>query len=171
MVLPYLVDKTISLSTRNPTVVVGKRDEILKDWKAVVCYWSSSKTDCDTDAPVILRVTRLLTFITEVVRVRVERTAPVSFITCCLIFICWPHFLICFVLWQEHWLPGLDFRGPRVRVTYQESRLFEVDGGCIWIFWTWSRARNLKGTEIINAELSFVFEKLLDEQEGRYLRW
>ena len=29
----------------------------------------------------------------------------------------------------------------------------------------------IKGTEIINAELSSVFEKLLDEQEGRCLRW
>jgi hypothetical protein len=28
-----------------------------------------------------------------------------------------------------------------------------------------------KGTEIINAELASVFEKLLDEQQGRHLRW
>ena len=59
------------------SVVAGKRDENLKDWKSVVCYDSSIKTEWDTDAPIILRVICLLTFITEVARVRVESTAPV----------------------------------------------------------------------------------------------
>ncbi len=70
------------------SVVAGKRDENLKDLGEVVCYGSSIKTDWDADAPVILRVICLLTFITEVARVRVERTAPVCFITYCLIFVC-----------------------------------------------------------------------------------
>ena len=70
------------------SVVAGKRDENLKDWKAVVCYGSFIKPDWDSDDPVILRVICLLTFITEVARVRVERTAPVCFVTYCLIFVC-----------------------------------------------------------------------------------
>jgi hypothetical protein len=70
------------------SVVAGKRDENLKDWKAVVCYGSSIKPEWDADDPVILRVICLLTFITEVARVRVERTAPVCFITYYLIFVC-----------------------------------------------------------------------------------
>ena len=39
------------------------------------------------------------------------------------------------------------------------------------VFGSFERPDPKKGTEIINAELSSVFEKLLDEQEGRHLRW
>ncbi len=39
------------------------------------------------------------------------------------------------------------------------------------VFGSYERPDPEKGTEIINAELSSVFEKLLDEQEGRHLRW
>jgi hypothetical protein len=69
------------------SVVVAKREEYLISWNAVVCYGSSIKPDWDTDAPVILRVICLFTFVTEVFRVRVESTAPVCFITCCLFFV------------------------------------------------------------------------------------
>jgi hypothetical protein len=71
------------------SVVAGKRDENLTNWKEVLCYGSSIKPEWDADAPVILRVICLLTFIAEVARVRlVESTASVCFITYCLIFVC-----------------------------------------------------------------------------------
>jgi hypothetical protein len=70
------------------SVVAGKRDENSIEFGEVVCYGSSIKPNWDADAPVILRVICLLTFITEVARVRVESTAPVCFITYCLIFVC-----------------------------------------------------------------------------------
>ena len=64
------------------SVVAGKREEKVTvdnavETSVVVCYGSSKRTDWDADAPIILRVICLLTFITEVARVRVESTAPV----------------------------------------------------------------------------------------------
>ena len=66
--------------------VVSKlsRDGVEK-YGALNCYGSSVLTrageEWDSQDPILLRIICLLTFITEICRVRVERTAPVCFIT------------------------------------------------------------------------------------------
>ena len=62
----------------------------VEKYGALNCYGSSVLTDSggewDANNPIVLRIVCLLTFMTEIARVRVETTAPVCFITCCLIF-------------------------------------------------------------------------------------
>ena len=66
--------------------VVSKlsRDGVEK-YGALNCYGSSVLTrageEWDSQDPILLRIICLLTFITEICRVRVERTAPVCFFT------------------------------------------------------------------------------------------
>jgi hypothetical protein len=71
--------------------VVSKlsRDGVEK-YGALNCYGSSVLTrageEWDSQDPILLRIICLLTFITEICRVRVERTAPVCFITFCHLY-------------------------------------------------------------------------------------
>ena len=62
----------------------------VEKYGALNCYGSSVLTDSggewDANNPIVLRIVCLLTFMTEIARVRVETTAPVCFITFCLIF-------------------------------------------------------------------------------------
>ena len=79
-------------------VVRGKREEAVAVAKSKAATWTSSSAppslsnvcygskiveEWDSKYPAVLRIICLLTFLTEVIRVRVESTAPVCFITFC----------------------------------------------------------------------------------------
>jgi hypothetical protein len=75
-------------------VVRGQREDAVARWQAVVCYGSNIVPKWDSKNPAVLRIVCLLTFMTEVIRVRVESTVPFCFIA----FVCFSRLTALFLL-------------------------------------------------------------------------